>query len=158
MTKIDGLISTLQKVQDSIPDWTRESLEANRGELMQIQHGQLMNGQASSGENLRPYYSEDPYFISRAQMEWYRKWKWQITPSPYRQYDVPNLYITGKFHGELDIYFTSDTVTIKGATPYAEGIVEKYGLESFGLTNENWQSVIQERILPYVLSKMHRLI
>lgn len=122
-----------------------------RDDIMELQQYQLFSGKSSSGEDIRPLYSEDlkptGYFRSRETAKNYSAWK-QIIPYPYqvdRNPDAPNLYINGRFHSELTVEFGSDAVGVVPATSYAQGIVAKYGLSTFGLTSGNWNVVLRER-------------
>ena len=120
-------------------------------DIMSLQLHQLFEGKASNGEDIRPYYSEDlkpgGYFRSKETAKNYSAWK-EIIPYPYqvdRNPDAPNLYINGRFHSELTVEFGSTTVGVVPATSYAQRIVAKYGLQTFGLTVWNWNVVMRER-------------
>lgn len=122
-----------------------------RDDIMDLQLLQLFSGKASSGEDIRPLYSEDlkpgGYFRSKETAKNYAAWKQEI-PYPYqvnRNPDAPNLYINGRFHSELTVEFGADAVGVVPATSYAERIVAKYGLSTFGLTSGNWSVVWRER-------------
>ena len=117
-------------------------------DILELQKIQLFEGKASSGEDIRPYYSEDlkpkGYFHSVEAAGRYSAWKQDGISYPYRAKrnpDAPNLYINGRFHDELGVQFAADTVAIVPTTPYSQQIVEKYGLQTFGLTNKNWMAI-----------------
>lgn len=123
----------------------RSVVERYGDEILERQRLQLLAGKASSGEDIRPYYSEDlkpeGHFYSVESAGRYAAWKQDLS-YPYtvnRNPDAPNLYITGKFHGELTVQFGGDALTVLGATPFAAGIVAKYGLGTFGLCAEQWE-------------------
>ena len=162
MDAIEAMAGRLREAQASIAGWAREALQANKGEVLYLQMRQLAEGKASSGADLRPRYSEDPYFQSRAQMLWYRAMKRTIRPyvSPLRPRsdDAPNLFINGKFWDELDVFYTADAMTVDGGTPYAKGIVSKYGIASFGLSEESQAEIYANIVKPYILRKLTQLL
>ena len=127
-----------------------EVLSTRGADILERQRIQLFEGKASSGEDLRPYYSEDlkpdGYFHSVESAGRYSAWKASMS-YPYtveRNPDAPNLYINGRFHSELEVQFNADSVGIVPSTSYARGIMEKYVMSSFGLTGENWSAVLVE--------------
>lgn len=154
MMTLQRLITNLKSVEEGLQrgKFVREALIPRADEIMTFQYQQLFEGKASNGEDIRPYYSEDVkpngYFRSKESADRYIAWKQTGIPYPFRANrnpDAPNLFITGKFHEELKVDFGSDTMTIKGGTSYADGIVAKYGIGTFGLTAESWGEMINER-------------
>lgn len=129
----------------------RSALQDYGEEIMTMQRIQLLEGKASSGDDIRPYYTEDVgpggYFKTRAKAEDYKAWKGTLN-YPHdvaRNDDAPNLYINGKFHSELGVDFGTDAVSVMPKTLYASQIVRKYGVETFGLTAERWNQLFIER-------------
>ena len=126
----------------------RDTLVARRAEIIEEQRIQLLEGKGSDGEDLHPFYSEDlksngGYFYSVQSAGRYAAWK-QDLDYPYsvsRNPDAPNLYITGKFHDELEVDFGPDSIAIVGLTTYAQRIMAKYGVSAFGLNAEHWKTV-----------------
>jgi len=121
------------------------------GDILELQKIQLFEGHASSGEDMRPYYSEDlkpaGRFYSVESAKRYAAWK-ESMGYPYsvqRNPDAPNLYINGRFHDELGIEFGADTVAVIGTTGYAKNIIAKYGLQSFGLMPTKWNEIFYDR-------------
>lgn len=121
-------------------------------DILDLQKIQLLQGLSSSGEDIRPYYSEDlkpsGYFKNAESAKRYSVWKENDIRYPYsvqRNPDAPNLYINGKFHSELGVQFDVASVAVIGTTPYAKGIIAKYGLETFGLMGLNWDKLFRER-------------
>lgn len=122
-------------------------LNDRREDILHEQQVQLLEGKDSDGNDMRPYYSEDDYFSSREQAQWYINWKKSGISYPVdvpRNPDAPNLYINGKFHSELEVRAGSSSVGVYPKTPYAAGIVDKYGMSKFGLTQERWRKVLEE--------------
>lgn len=130
----------------------RDVVVRHESDIMELQRQQLFEGRASSGEDIRPYYSEDlkpgGYFYSVESAGRYAAWKQDGVAYPYtanRNPDAPNLYVNGKFHSELGVEFGADYVLVRGMTSYADNIVNKYGLRTFGLMAENWSRLFAER-------------
>lgn len=129
----------------------RNVLVDHDNDILELQKVQLFEGLTSSGEDMRPYYSEDlkpsGYFHSVESAGRYAAWK-QGLNYPYtanRNPDAPNLYINGKFHSELGVQFSADVVAVIGTTGYAKGIMAKYGMSSFGLMMSNWMVLFTQR-------------
>lgn len=150
---IERLRDRVARVEEGLQsgDTARAVLEPREDTIMSYQYQQLFDGKQSNGEDIRPYYSEDMqprgYFATRAQAEAYIAWKRDGIPYPFRANrnpDAPNLYINGKFHGELGVFFNADDIVVKGKTPYASMIVGKYGLNTFGLNILNWDAIFDQ--------------
>lgn len=120
-------------------------------DIEELQREQLFAGRAASGEDIRPYYTEDVrpqgWFKSRESAARYAAWK-QTLPYPVtvpRNPDAPNLYVDGTFHADLAAEFGTDGVAVVGKTLSAREIIGKYGADTFGLTPENWERIFRER-------------
>ena len=151
---LNDLRSRVAAVENGLQtgELVRGSLLPRSGDIMELQLRQLFEGKASSGEDIRPYYSEDlkpsGYFHSVESAGRYSAWKKDGIRYPYsarRNPDAPNLYINGRFHSELGVDFGPDAVGVVPMTAYAAGIVDKYGLSTFGLTDGNWSEVFTAR-------------
>lgn len=166
MEMIQSLIRRVQTAQESMGRWTREALQSDVDGIMRMQYEQLAEGKASSGQDLRPYYSEDKYFKNKGRWynnpEGYRNWKRSIVPAVMplrpRNPDAPNLYINGKFWNELAVTFSDEAMTVDGGTDYARGIVDKYGLASFGLNAYNQGFLADNLLKPYLLRKLRETL
>ena len=149
---LNDLRMRVQAVNDGLQSGAivRDVVVQHREDILELQRIQLLQGKASSGEDLRPYYSEDlkpsGWFKSGATAAAYAAWKQDIS-YPYnvqRNPDAPNLYINGKFHDELTVEFSTSTMTVTGETAYAKIIIAKYGIENFGLMAEKWTQLFEE--------------
>lgn len=148
------LLSRVQSVNEGLNTGSivRDVVINHEADILELQRQQLFEGKASNGEDIRPYYSEDlkpgGYFHSVDSAGRYSAWKQGLT-YPYkagsRNPDAPNLYINGKFHSELGVEFGTDQMAVRGMTSYADGIVAKYGLQTFGLMAANWDALFAER-------------
>lgn len=165
---LDRLLARVLEVNDALTggELVRDVVAGHPDDILDLQRRQLFEGRASSGEDLRPYYSEDVqpsgYFRDSEAAARYAAWKRDGVDYPYeanRNPDAPNLYINGKFHSELEVFFGPDRVQVVGATPTARIIIAKYGSESFGLTAGNWNEVFRERgALDELLTNMKRIL
>lgn len=142
------LSQKLNTLQGQLNVFARLSMEEQSERILELQKEQLFAGKASNGEDIRPYYSEDlkangGFFKSPQSAKMYALHKANMTYpiSVPRQFDAPNLYINGRFHSELGLEFTDEYMRVKGMTPYAEGIVAKYGESTFGLTAESMAEI-----------------
>ena len=151
---IDDLLERVKGVNDGLRtgELVRNVVVQHPGDILELQKRQLFQGLTSRGEDIRPYYSEDlkpsGYFHSVQSAGRYAAWKKDGFRYPYkanRNPDAPNLYFNGRFHEELGVQFDAQTVGIVGTTGYAKGIVDKYGIETFGLMMSNWTVVFVER-------------
>ena len=154
LAAINTLKANVRQLQSSLTDGSllRPILEAHEDDIYELQVIQLFEGKASSGEDMRPYYSEDVqpggYFATKEDAEKYAAWKQSPEFNPFsvqRNPDAPNLYLNGKFHSELGVEFTEDSVAVVPTTPSAREIMQKYGLSSFGLCPAKWQELFDER-------------
>lgn len=150
---IQQLLANAQSLQARLDsgDVQREVLQGHQEDIIELQRIQLLEGKSSDGEDLRPYYSEDlqpaGWFKSKESAGRYAAWKGTLD-YPFevqRNADAPNLYITGVFHGDLGVQFNPDSMAIIPTTMYAAGIMAKYGNNSFGLSAEKWNELMDER-------------
>lgn len=147
------LLDRVKIVQQGLQDGgtIKDVVETHEEDILDLQRLQLLQGKASSGEDIRPYYSEDlkpsGFFNSVDAAKRYSAWKGTISYPRMadRNADAPNLYINGRFHSELGVTFGSDSVVVDGKTSYANGIIDKYGIGTFGLTKENWGIIFRNR-------------
>lgn len=152
MSVLNVLRDRVVKVQEGLKtELVRSVLMNHTSDILEFQSQQLLQGKASNGEDIRPFYSEDVkpsgYFNSAESAERYAGWKLTLY-YPYeanRNPDAPNLYVNGKFHSELGVFYDSDRVEVVGASQYASRIVERYGVQTFGLMQQYWNAVFMER-------------
>lgn len=147
-------------------DMQREAFEMRKEDIIESQRVQLLEGKASSGKDLRPYYSEDlkprGYFYTKESAGRYAAWKGSLTypVSVQRNADAPNLYITGVFHGDLSVGFSVEKIHILPDTNYAAAIMAKYGVRNFGLTDERWSEIIRQDggVRDWMITKMKEVL
>lgn len=154
---LSGLINKLSSLDTELLVFVKVAFEENAAEVMHLQRQQLLSGERSDGTYIRPSYSEDlrvngGYFKSPEAARNYADWKAKLhhTADHDKPYDTPDLYINGRFHSELGIGISDEAMIIQGMTPYAEQIVAKYGIETFGLTDESMNTLmptIKKRVI-----------
>ena len=142
------------KVNDGITsgETIRDVVIQHPDDILELQKRQLFEGLSSSGEDIRPYYSEDlkpgGYFKSAESAKRYSVWKEKLT-YPYsaqRNPDAPNLYINGRlFHDHLGVQFDTRTLSVIATTAAAKRVMDKYGMETFGLMWKNWNEIFENR-------------
>ena len=151
---LDDLLMRAKSVNEGLQTGSvvRDALVNKGDEILELQREQLFEGKASNGEDIRPYYSEDlkpnGWFHSVESAGRYAAWKKDGISYPYRAErnpDAPNLYINGKFHDELGVQFGTEQVGVVPVTPYASGIVAKYGIRTFGLMASKWAELFENR-------------
>lgn len=151
---LNDLLARVESVNDGlqIGELVRNVVVQHPDDILDLQKMQLFQGLAANGQEIRPYYSEDlkpkGYFYTVESAKRYSAWKESGINYPYsvqRNPDAPNLYINGRFHDELGVQFDAQTVGIVGTTGYSKGIIEKYGIQTFGLMMANWIVIFIER-------------
>lgn len=163
---LEELITGITDYANNLNEIIREGAQSCKDEILQEQREQLFSGKASSGEDLRPYYSEDlqsngGYFRNIESARNYKQWKAELSyPSQTTRVnmDAPNLYINGKFHLELDMQFDPDSMAVVGETEYAQRIMTKYGWRNFGLMDERWATILDNFIQPYMVNELRNKI
>lgn len=164
---IEGLLTNAKAVRDGLQGGSlvRSVLEGHGDDIIEQQRIQLLEGKASDGTDMHPFYSEDlkpkGWFHSRQSAANYAAWK-QTLSYPYsvrRNADAPNLYITGVFHDDLSVEFGNEAVGVKADTAYAANIMAKYGKDAFGLSMEKWGVIFGEKgAKDELLEKMKQML
>lgn len=166
MDALINLIERLNVVKENFDSgrYVADALASRSEDILERQKGQLTSGKDSEGNDLAPSYLEDlkpnGFFFSVESAKRYSDWKQTIPTPSYkggsgaRNPDAPNLYINGKFYGELGVFFSQDEVTIEGISNYAQNIIDKYGLEKFGLTQENWNAILESGVKEDIFNQM----
>ena len=122
-------------------------------DIEMLNRDQMMKGQDQDGKPIRPFYSEDPFFHSRAEAEAYATWKWQITPNPQRDRDTPNLFINGQYHYSRQMFIEGGKIIFKSQDHNAKEIESKYkNLD--GLTKESVLWFRENELYPEMIIKL----
>lgn len=168
MNAIEAKIQGLMAFRDNIVPSVEKILTGRSDEYLELQREQLFEGKASDGEDIRPYYSEDlqnrgGYFSSPQAAAAYANWKANEVSYPTfgnlkRNIDAPNLYITGEFHSQLALVVAGGRIEVIPTDKLSVEVMERYGADTFGLTEENLDKVRQEWILPVLLEELNSLL
>lgn len=148
---LDQLLNKVTDVNDGLTSGAliRNVVTNHEADIMDRQYEQLFEGKTATGDDIRPYYSEDlqphGYFKTKEAAQRYADWKRTLSypVQADRNPDAPNLFINGKFHSELVAIFGTDEMVITGKTGYAQKIVAKYGLAQFGISPERWADIFE---------------
>lgn len=147
---VEDLLKNFRFVLEAIPETIREAILSNEKKVIRLNQEQLYDGKTATGEDIRPYYTEDPFFKTVGQAQGYIKWKQKITPNNKRNPNAPNLFINGFFHRSLKLVDENgDIIIISTLTGDMGGIDEKYD-NILGLMPTNQEKVNNEIILPKV--------
>ncbi|HEY8969717.1 MAG TPA: hypothetical protein VIM64_11510 [Puia sp.] len=110
----------------TLTDEAANIITDNATEVGDLNREQLYKGLDANGQFLSPKYSEDPFFKTREAAERYAQWKMRITPDPDRPKDVPNLYITGRYHESRQVKVEGNKLVFLSDDPNASKIKGKY--------------------------------
>lgn len=148
---IKDVLKHYKSCLEKIPETIENAIYKNENVILKLQKNQIYDGQNNKGEDLHPFYSEDPYFKTAAQAEGYIKWKQRITPNPRRNRDAPNLYSNGYLHRNIMIVNESGNIIfdINSNVSFAQDVKAKYK-DLLGLNPTNQLYINNERIIPEI--------
>lgn len=132
----------LQTVSEGVQDTEDQILFLNRM--------QLLRGLDRHGNYLSPKYSEDPFFKSPESARRYAEWKARIEPHTDKPFDVPNLFITGRYHSSIDIRVSNAEIETMSSDPNAANIEGKFSEDIYGLNPESKSVYIEEHLFDRV--------
>lgn len=130
-------------------------LKDNSELIIEVNKDQMYSGKTSKGEYIRPYYSENPYFKKPGAALRYAQWKAKITPDSRRPLDVPNLYVVGKFYGQLKYDPVNWTVGSSGNL--ADKVLSVHE-NVLGLSPENMGKITDEVLTPSVTKQLQAIL
>lgn len=156
---IDVLLANFKTVKDELPTTIKEAFFKNEKQIIKLNQNQLWDGKTNTGEDIRPYYSEDSFFKTIGQAKGYIKWKQKITPNPRRNPDAPNFYINGFFHRSLRLAEENGyVIVISNLTgKMANDIVDEYA-NILGLTPEHQLIIDNEKIIPEIWELLEKYV
>lgn len=146
MASIEEVYDVIHKIATGIEDECAVCLDDNKDIVEGLIREQLYSGQNGKGKLLHPTYENDPFFEEPGRWyhrgKQYKHWKEAITPPigsevlflPPRPVEVPNLFITGRFHDSITAKLVDGGLDID-TVGFADGlsIKEKYGDDIFML-------------------------
>lgn len=131
-----------------------ECVDETGDELIELNREQLLHGRDKHGDYLSPKYSEDPYFKTPESAKRYAQWKASIEPKRDKPFDVPNLFITGRYHRSIDITVGPTTYDITSSDPNASSIESKFSEDVYGLGGEFREMYIEDQLFERLKSKV----
>lgn len=138
---LSELADSVKETQNVIVDYNRE---------------QLLMGVDSGGNYLSPKYSEDPYFKSPESAKRYAEWKSRIEPKRDKPFDVPNLFITGRFHSGIDINVSKTEIDVFSHDANAGSIEAKFSTSIYGMNDETKREYIPKFLFPALKSRIEK--
>lgn len=161
MATIDDVFDAVKRWKDGFDDRCFASMASHQGVFVHLICEQMYSGLKGDGTYITPSYDDDPFFEEPGQWfhgsERYKAWKGDITPPvsssllglPPRPYDVPNLFINGKFYSEIYSETGDRQIKIQVAeSGDGPSILGKYGEELFDIGGYAVQYFNEEYLLP----------
>jgi hypothetical protein len=145
--------SHLETFEEKLPSIINDEMKDNETAILDMNRAQMWDGKDIFGKDIRPFYSEDPFFKSKESALRYARWKQKITPNSKRNPDAPNLFINGHFHKSLTLQVRSDDIVFKSESPLGQKIETKFPNVE-GLTEENLQLVRDEYLKPRLIEEL----
>lgn len=131
-----------------------EGVEATEEQILFLNKMQLLRGLDKHGKYLSPKYSEDPFFKSPESAKRYAEWKSRIEPKTDKPFDVPNLFITGRYHSSIDIHVKDASIETMSSDPNAASIEGKFSDDIYGLNSESKAIYIEEHLFDQVKDRV----
>ena len=130
-----------------------ECVDETSDTMVDLNREQLLHGLDNEGNYLSPKYSEDPYFKSPESAKRYAEWKARIEPKRDKPFDVPNLFITGRYHASIDAHVGPETFDITSSDPNA-GSIERKFKKVYGLSAEYKSIYIDDHLFGRLKNKV----
>lgn len=163
-------MATVDEVYEAVKRWTEgfddkclECMERNQNVFVRLVTEQMYSGFSGDGNYISPSYDDDDFFDQPGMWyhdsQGYKDWKYAITPPapssllglPPRPYDVPNLYINGKFYSEIFTVSGDRQIELR-VVESGDGpsILGKYGDTLFDLVGASVQYFNEEYLIPHL--------
>lgn len=153
-----NLLDSFKSIQGQIPETIEASLFSNEEKIISIQQGQIYDGKTNQNQDIRPLYTEDPYFKTPQQAQGYIKWKQRITPNSSRNPNAPNLFINGYFFNSLRLVKINSDVVVRSLAGGEIGKLDDKYQNLFGLYEENQNKINNEIILPKIWELIEKYV
>jgi len=145
------LLSNVKELNNNFDDIVLDLAMEEKDFIVQANRDQLWEGKTATDEDIRPYYSEDPYFKTPKAAAGYAKWKQKITPST-RGIDVPNLYINGYFYKSIFAQKKEDHIENVSNVSMGNEIISEH--ENIMGLNDEHKIELSQRIAPKFQKKL----
>lgn len=135
---IEQVYDIIHRISKGFEDSCVRCLQNNSGVVINEITEQLWCGVDGADNYIEPNYDNDPYFEEPGRWyhksQAYKKWKNRITPPsrgvmldlPQRPDNVPNLYITGRFYGDISATKIDDGLMLGAPDNDGPAILRKY--------------------------------
>lgn len=133
-----------------------EGVEATEDQILFLNRMQLLRGLDKYGKYLSPKYSEDPFFKSPESAKRYAEWKARIEPKTDKPFDVPNLFITGRYHSSIDVRVKDASIETMASDPNAASIEDKFSEDIYGLNPESKSIYIEDHLFDQVKNRVNK--
>lgn len=120
--------------------------------IVELNKEQMFEGETNDGKDIRPKYSENPYFKSKKSADKYAEWKMKITPGKRRKKDVPNLFIKGDFYDSIYAEKTEEYIEPKTNTTLGQKVTSVHK-NVLGL-NKSSLKIVAENIKEPLINKL----
>ena len=137
-----------------IREEVKASIEETKDKILELNKGQLLRGLDKFGRYLSPKYSEDPFFKSKEAALRYANWKASIDQPTDKPFDVPNLYINGRFHNSIQVDVDTKNLIFSASSPDASSIEGKFSDNIYGMTSESKQEYVPFYFFPVLKNKI----
>ena len=148
---IRDYLTKLKTAKEQLPDAVNNVLFQNEAKIVDLNKSQLYDGKDILENDIKPFYSQDPFFKTQAQAQGYIKWKQKITPNSRRNPDAPNLFINGFHYSMIGLLKKGKDIVIgvKSLNKITSSIDSKYK-NIYGLNDKNQDKVDKEIIIPAI--------
>lgn len=159
---IEEVSDIIGKISDGFEEACANCMAENSGVVLVEISEQLLSGMDGEDAYLKPTYDDDPFFDEEGywyhRSKDYKSWKLAITPPgrgmlldlPPRPDEVPNLFIDGTFHSEINARRKGYELVIDPGNGNGPSIVGKYGQQILTLGSSAVEYFNVEYLLPAI--------
>lgn len=145
---VQEVYDVIHKISEGFEECVLKCLDNHSGNVVIAITEQLMCGIRSDDKYIDPNYDTDDYFTLEGpwqnNSQGYKAYKKSITPPrasilldlPPRPDNIPNLFITGKFHSEINARQAGDMLLVDPGTGDGPAIVDKFTDKILGLSSQ----------------------
>lgn len=159
---IQEVYAVVHAIAEGFEETVIDCLDKHSGNVVMAISDQLYSGIDGNDEYLSPTYDEDPFFNEDGpwyqNSQGYKAWKMEITPPVVssilglnpRPEEVPNLFITGKFHSDINAKRSGDMLLVDPGHNDGPSIVSKYGEQILELSSRGVAYFNTEFLIPAI--------
>lgn len=169
MTTVKEAAAYFKQLVEGFDPMVQKVMDDNKEDVRKLVTGQLYSGVNGNDKSLRPKYTNDPWFKTEEAGRWknnpkgYAAMKNRTTPPersfqgyPARDYNTPNLIITGTFHDSIRVSSSPGGLKIETrGTDMGADIERKYGSAIFGIGKTSRKYFLDYMLKPELLRYFH---